>query len=172
MPSSPRIAAAILAAGTGEPARLRALATRVCAADVERTAVVLGHSAGALGPALHGLPLHLITNVLHPEGSAAGIRTAVGWALRSGCDALLLVACEHHHVSASHLEHLLAAYRANREVVGSRCVQGLCLPAVFHATHYARLAHLTGDANASTVLATTPGLVAIDAPERDRELAA
>jgi CTP:molybdopterin cytidylyltransferase MocA len=172
MPSPPRIAAAILAAGTGDPLRLRALATRVCAAPVERTAVVLGHAAGALGPVLHGLPLHLITNVLHPEGRAAGIRAAVGWALRSGCDALLLVACEHHHVSATHLEHLLAAYRTNREIVGSRCTEGLCLPAVFHATHYARLAHLTGDANVGVVLATTPGVVAIDALETDLDLAA
>lgn len=172
MPSPPRIAAAILAAGTGDPHRLRELATRVCAAPVERTAVVLGNSAGALAAVLHGLPLHQITNVLHPEGRAAGIRSAVGWALRSGCDALLLLACDHHHVTSHHLERLLASYREHRDIVATRCAHGLCVPAVFHAIHFARLAGLTGERCAETVLATTPGLVTVAWPETALDLAA
>jgi CTP:molybdopterin cytidylyltransferase MocA len=172
MPSAPRIAAAILAAGTGEPHRLRDLATRVCSVPIERTAVVLGNSAGALAPVLHGLPLHQITNVLHPEGRASGIRAAVGWALRSGCDSLLLLACDHHQVTAHHLEQLLASYRGHRDIVATRCAHGLCLPAVFHAIHFARLAGLTGERCAETVLATTPGLVTVVWPDGDRELAA
>lgn len=174
MPSPPRIAAAILAAGTTtrDPHLLRELAARVCSTQVERTAVVLGHAAGALGPVLHGLPVHAITNVHHPEGRASGIRAAVGWALRSGCDALLLLACDHHHVSAQHLERLLAAYREQRDIVATRCAHGLCLPAVFHAIHFARLAGLTGERCAETVLATTPGLVTVVWPDSALELAA
>lgn len=168
----PRIAAAILAAGTGDPHRLRELAARVCASQVERTGIVLGHSSGVLAPVLHGLPVQLVTNVLHAEGRAAGIRSSVAWALRSGCDALLLLACDHHRVTSSHLDQLLAAYAANRDVVASRCAHGLCLPAVFHATHYARLAHLSGEHSAETVLAMTPGVAPIGWTDGDIALAA
>lgn len=170
--ASPRIAAAIVAAGTGDPQRLRELAMRVCMASCERVAVVVGAGAGALSPALHGLPIRLEANVLHPEGVASSIRAAVAWALRSGCDALLLLACDQHRVTASHLERLLAAYRAKRDLVASRCSHGLGVPAVFHGTHFGRLAHLTGDHGAQVVVGTTPGVVAVDWPDGELELAA
>jgi CTP:molybdopterin cytidylyltransferase MocA len=165
MSVAPRIAAAILAAGTGEPYRLRELAMRVCATSCERTAVVLGAGAGALAGALHSLPVRIETNLLHSEGQAASIRSAVAWALRGGCDALMLLSCDHHHVTTTHLERLLVAYRTNRDVVASHCVQGLCLPAVFHGTHYGRLAALTGERCAQVILATTPHLATVEWPE-------
>src|SRR5205085_1628033 len=127
--------------------------------------VVLGAGAGSLAGALHSLPVRLETNVLHPEGMAASIRSAVAWALRSSCDALLVLCCDHHHVTTSHLERLLVAYRANRDVVASHCATGLCLPAVFHGTHYGRLAALTGERCAQVVLATTPHLARVEWPE-------
>ena len=170
--SHPRVAAAILAGGTTDPHRVRELATRVCAAPIERAAVVLGHSSGVAGPVLNGLPVHQITNLLHPEGRASAIRAAVGWALRSGCTALMLLDCDQHHVTADHLERLLTAYRTNRDIVATRCAHGLCVPAVFHAIHFARLAGLTGERCAETVLATTPGLSTVVWPDGERELAA
>jgi molybdenum cofactor cytidylyltransferase len=172
MHPEPRIAAAILAAGTGDPHQLRDLASRVCLASCERVAVVLGASAGTLTPVLHGLPIRIETNVLHTEGIASSIRTSVSWALRSGCDALLLLACDHHRVTSSHLERLLAAYRWKQDVVASRCLHGLSLPAVFHGTHYGRLGSLHGDCGANVIVGTTPGVVAVEWPEGELELAA
>ncbi|MBA3463704.1 MAG: NTP transferase domain-containing protein [Deltaproteobacteria bacterium] len=173
MSATPRIAAAILAAGTGEPQRLRELAMRVCASPCERVAVVLGAGAGAMTPVLHGLPLRIETNVLWSEGIASSIRSAVAWALRSGCDGLLLLACDHHRVTATHLERLIATYRSKGDVVASRCVHhGLGAPAVFHGTHFGRLGALTGDHGPQVIVGTTPRVVAVDWPESELDVAA
>lgn len=164
--ADPRIAAAILAAGTTEPHAVRELAARTCMASCERVAVVLGAAAGVISPALHGLPVRIETNVLWSEGVAASIRIAVAWALRSGCDGLLLVACDQYRVSAAHLERLLAAYRSSRaDVVCSRNGHGAGLPAVFHGTLYARLGSLTGCHGAEVVVGTSPGATAVPWPD-------
>jgi molybdenum cofactor cytidylyltransferase len=172
MLAAPRIAAAVLAAGTGDPHRLRELAMRVCASPCERVAVVLGAGAGAMTPVLHGLPLRIETNLLWSEGVASSIRSAVAWALRSGCDGLMLLACDHHHVTSTHLERLIAAYRSKRDVVASRCAHGLGAPAVFHGTHYGRLGALTGDHGPQVIVGTTPGVVAVDWHDGELDLAA
>lgn len=169
---APRIAAAVLAAGTADPERLRELAGRVCLASVERVAVVLGAGAGALSSALHGLPIRIETNVLWSEGHASTIRAAVAWALRSGCDALLLLECAHHRVTSSHLEKLLGAYRGKHDLVATRGAHGFEIPAVFHGTHYGRLAALSNGHGAQVILNTSPGVTGVDPHGDDAELAA
>lgn len=162
MSVAPRIAAAVLAAGTADPERLRELVGRVCLASVERVAVVLGAGAGTISPALHGLPIRIETNLLWPDGHASSIRAAVAWALRSGCDALMLLACEHHRVTSTHLAKLLAMYRAKPDLVASSGGHGLDVPAVFHGAHYGRLAALSNGHGAHVILNTSPGVSAVD----------
>lgn len=172
MSVAPRIAAAVLAAGTADPERLRELVGRVCLAPVERVAVVLGSGAGALSPVLHGLPIRIETNVLWSEGRASTIRAAVAWALRSSCDGLLLLDGDHHRVSSTHLEKLLATYRAKHDLVASRSAHGLDVPAIFHGSHYGRLAALHNGHGAQVILNTSPGVTAVDWHDDATELAA
>jgi CTP:molybdopterin cytidylyltransferase MocA len=172
MSTTPRIAAAVMAAGTADPERLRELVGRVCLASVERVAVVLGAGAGALSPVLHGLPIRIETNVLWPEGHASTIRAAVAWALRSGCDALMLLECVHHRMSSTHLEKLLTAYRGKRDLVATRGPHGLDVPAIFHGSHYGRLAALSNGHGAQVILNTSPGVTEVDMRDGSSELAA
>jgi CTP:molybdopterin cytidylyltransferase MocA len=172
MSVAPRIAAAVLASGTADPERLRELVGRVCLASVERVAVVLGAGAGIISPALHGLPIRIETNLLWSEGQASTIRAAVAWALRSGCDALMLLACEQHRVSSTHLAKLLATYRAKPDLVASSGAHGLDVPAIFHGAHYGRLAALSNGHGAHVVLHTSPGVTAVDWRDGETELAA
>jgi len=150
---SSRIAAVVLAAGTVDAERLRELVGRVCLAPVERVAVVL---ASDFTSALQGLPVHIEANQISP------IRAAVAWALRTGCDGLLLIEGD-RRISSSHLERLLAAYRGHHDLVGTRGAHGLEVPAIFHGSHYGRLAALRDGHGAHVILNTSPGVTAVDA---------
>lgn len=145
--------------------RLRAVAQAVCAASCERVAAVLGPAAGSIAPALSGLPIATLPNVLWSEGAAASIRCAVAWALRSGADGLLLVHGEQARTGRAHVESLLQAFRSSRAVVASHVCGDVGLPAVFGVETYARLGQLTGDRDARDVLRMTAAVQAIPWPE-------
>jgi CTP:molybdopterin cytidylyltransferase MocA len=179
------IAAAILAAGSssrlGRPKQLlpfrgttllRAVAEQTCAASFDRVAVVLGAHAGTIAPTLDGLPLAPLANVLWTEGVASSIRCAVAWALRSACDAILLLVCDQPRLTSSHLENLLSAYRASRRRVASRYANIVGVPAVFDRADFPRLGGLSGDAGAQCMLEDAnivewpDGALDIDTPEQ------
>ncbi|MDB4962494.1 MAG: hypothetical protein JWP01_2493 [Myxococcales bacterium] len=184
----PRVVAALLATGTSTPPQLRALATQICAASCERVAVVLGANAGSIAPAMTGLPVAIVTNVLWADGPSSAIRCAVAWALRTGCDGLLLTSCDEPLLTGdpllttAHVENLLAAFADSHEIAASRTLSvsagGLAsyhasspgLPAIFHRAHFARLAALTGEATPNTVVSTSALVTTVDAPS-NREAA-
>jgi CTP:molybdopterin cytidylyltransferase MocA len=152
-----RIVAALVGHGH---AHVRAIAQELCATSCERVAITLGPSAGLIAHALDGVPLVTLPNVLWSEGAAAAIRCAVAWALRSGADGLLLVDGE-HAVERAHVERLLAAFRPAHVPIASTARGEICLPAVFGLESFARLGSLTGDADARTILRTTPNVKAV-----------
>jgi hypothetical protein len=75
-------------------------------------------------------------------------------------------------VTSTHLAKLLASYRAKPDLVASIGAQGLDVPAVFHGSHYGRLAALSNGHGARVIVNTSPGVTAIDWREGESELAA
>lgn len=128
-----RLAAAIVA-----PAAGRALVEEVCATSCERVALVLGGLPQSTARAVAGLPVALVPNPAWCEGEAAALRCALAWALRSGADGLLLV--DEAPAARSHLEALLAAFRATGVPAASGRLGAPGLPAVFGVEAFARLA--------------------------------
>lgn len=145
--------------------RLRSVAQAICAASCERVAVVLGPAAGSVTSSLTGLPVASLPNVLWSEGSAASMRCAVAWALRTGADGLLLVHGDQARLDRAHVESLLQAFRTSRATVASYVSGDVTLPAVFGVESYAKLGQLTGERDARDVLRLTPVVKAIPWPE-------
>lgn len=166
-----RVGAAILAAGgsrrLGRPKQLVAwrgeplvatVARQVCASRCDRVAVVLGASAAGCLAALAGLAVAPVCNALWPEGIASSIRCAVAWAVRTRCDALVLVACDQPHLTAAHVDALVAAHRASGRTIGSAYAGTAGIPAIFAAGDLPRLAMLRGDTGARALLVGQPTL--------------
>ena len=170
-----RTAVAILAAGEsrrlGRPKQLlpfrgttlvRAIAGEVCASGCAHSAVILGAHAAAVSGALSGLPVALVPNILWGEGMASSIRCATAWAMRVGCDALVLCVCDQPALCGDHVRQLVTSHREQRRTVGSRYEQTVGVPAVFGSCDFPQLLALTGDTGARGLLAGAP---AIDWPE-------
>lgn len=174
MSTTPRIAAAVLAANrytspvalaaAQGPSYLRTIAAQVAETSCERTAVILGNHQAHLVPTFGGVPVAVEINARATEGAASSIRAAVAWALRSGCDALLLVTCEDQVVPTAHLELLLARYRETGRLVASKLGAITGVPAVFDRQHFARLGGLAGETSAKLVIATSPQVETIAWP--------
>jgi CTP:molybdopterin cytidylyltransferase MocA len=174
---------ALLAAGTsrrlgrpkqlvsweGEPL-LRRVAAAACASRAAAVTVVLGAEADRIRPALEGLPLEVLANPAWAEGMASSIRTAVTWARRRGCDALLLAVGDQPRLTAAHLDALIAASAAGERAVASAYDGALGVPALFPAATFDALAALTGDTGARHLLRRREDLVSVAWPDGARDV--
>ncbi|MDJ0850439.1 MAG: nucleotidyltransferase family protein [Myxococcota bacterium] len=176
-PGMMRPSAVLLAAGgsrrLGRPKQLlveegealvRRAARAALDAGVEEVVVVLGAHAAEVADALAGLALRTVENADWRAGLgssiACGVRAAEG-------DAVLLLLADQPGVDAALLRRLLAAARAGHRRVACAYDDVRGVPALFSdPDDLARLAELSGDRGARTLLAARPDSVhAIDAPE-------
>jgi CTP:molybdopterin cytidylyltransferase MocA len=187
-----RIACAILAAGgsqrLGHPKQLvlhrgqplvRLAAQCAWQSRAAACSVVVGAHANAVRAGLGGLPVEVIHNADWAEGVASSLRAATAWAVESSCEALLLALCDQPHLTAKHLDRLIAEYELGARPVASRYAGKNAVPALFPARYFAYLARLRGDAGASRLLnggapvTSVPwseGEFDVDTPEAERLL--
>jgi molybdenum cofactor cytidylyltransferase len=146
--------------------RVRAIAVEACASRVDRVAIVVGAGAAEIAAAVVGLAVAIEANWLWPEGSAASVRCATAWAIRSRCDALCLIGCIQPRLTAAHLDRLVAAFEqlGGRTPVASAYAGALGLPAVFGREAFSQLLGLGGDHGVAALLAAG-GVGALDWPD-------
>jgi molybdenum cofactor cytidylyltransferase len=166
-PNSPRIGCALLAAGSsqrlGRPKQLvtyrgvslvRRSAQALASTRCEALAIVVGFQSGDVLQAVRGLPLEPLENANYSEGIAASIRLAVSWASARELDALVLAACDQVHLTAAHLEQLIARYTHVSDIVASAYADTCGIPALFGSAWFSRLSQLQGDRGAGALLRT------------------
>lgn len=140
----------------GEPLVRRIAQVALAACD--RVAVIEG--AVPLGEPLAGVPVEVVRNSGWEEGIASSIRAGIRWA--SEADAAVLLTCDQHELSPSHLRALLA-----HRFAASRYDGELGIPAVFPRGSFPALLELEGDRGARPLLAcATP----VDWPAGARDL--
>jgi molybdenum cofactor cytidylyltransferase len=160
-----RIGCAVLAAGSsqrlGRPKQLlsyrgtpliRRIGEVVLASGSHAAAVVTGCNAQDVARALEDLALEKLDNPHWSEGVAASIRVAAAWAARLELDALLMAACDQVHLSALHLDHLMARFTDPTDIVASSYAGTAGIPALFGAAWYPQLSALQGDRGAGALL--------------------
>ncbi len=132
--------------------------------------VVLGSGANTLRPLLSPYPVLLAENPAWEEGLASSLRTGLETAITFSrqIEAALFTVCDQPALSSEVLRTLLQR-RANRScsAVAARYDGHAGTPALLHAQHFGKLAHLTGDEGARKLLqALTPTeLELVDCPE-------
>ncbi|MDQ0391016.1 nucleotidyltransferase family protein [Labrys monachus] len=155
VPGSPAVAIVLLAAGLsarmGGPSKLlldvggepmiRRTARNALAMRPAEMVVVTGHRADEVAAALAGLPVRLVFNPDYAEGQQGSVVAGLR-ALRSTCDAVMVMLGDQPLVTPSHLASLIAHYRtlANGAIL-IPCHRGRRgNPVLFAAGHIAAVA--------------------------------
>ncbi|MDE3128587.1 MAG: nucleotidyltransferase family protein [Gemmatimonadota bacterium] len=167
------IAAIVLAAGASRrfggqkllyPVRgvalVRASVERVLAAGPDRTIVVVGHDADAIGGALAGLDVEIVRNP-HPEsGLSSSLRAGLA-AVPSGALAVLITLGDQPIDRDEVIPALVARFGGDDDAIVAPRYQGVQgLPVLFARRMFAELEAVTGDQGARSVIRAHPSRVA------------
>ncbi len=115
-------------------------------------AVVLGAHRAALSAEIAGTGLDVIANDDWSSGMASSVRAAVRWASALPCNGLLLMVCDQPHLTAAHLDALIARFNTERRTIGSAYAGTIGVPAIFERARFPELAALEGDRGARALL--------------------
>jgi molybdenum cofactor cytidylyltransferase len=154
-------------------------ATRVVVEAALRPAVVvLGAESDALVPHITDLPVHILTHSGWQRGVGSSIKAGVECltALAPGLDAVMIVACDQPHISASMLRRLLRTYRGSAaSIVASAYAGTIGVPAIIDRSLDAELRALGDRDSARRIINRDPsrtsavpfpmGAVDIDTPD-------
>jgi len=155
------IAALVLAAvASRRRSMLEATLVEVRSSRCDHIGVVLGAEASDVAPRLAGTGVTLVLNAAWEEGVASSIRTAMHWTARD--HAVLILLCDQPHLTAAHLDALIAAHLATGRTVATRQDGVRGLPAIFGRASYPALAALQGDEGPWTVI--DDDAIVIDGP--------
>jgi molybdenum cofactor cytidylyltransferase len=135
----------------GEPLIRRIARAALCSRSTT-VAVVLGAGATKIAAVLADLPLTCLANDAWAEGMASSVRVASAWARDADLDAILLVLVDQVHLTAAHLDALIAASERGRRIVASRYDGIVGVPALFPRACLPAMADLRGDAGARALL--------------------
>jgi len=101
---------------------------------------------------LSGLGYRAVSVPDASEGMAASLRRGLA-ALSPGVDGLLVLLCDHVRLEARHLDALVGRWRdAPERAVASAYAGTIGVPAMFPSSWWPRLAQLTGDEGARSLL--------------------
>ncbi len=162
------VAAVVLAAGgsrrLGQPKQLldhrgRTLVEhaidRVRAAGVDTILVVVGAHAAQIGPLVEAAGAQPVVNERWTDGQgtsvAAGVRRLAG--LDPTPESVLLTPCDLPHVDPDHLRRLTdLVRRGDADIAATRHGDAAGAPACFAASWFDRLADLSGDVGARSII--------------------
>ena len=154
MPSSPNIAALILAAGgstrLGRPKQLLpfdggTLLGHACRTALESgcdpVVVVIGSSAGLVRAALEPFPIEIVENPEWERGLGTSLKAGVrAVASRPGVAATLVMLCDQPLLTSAHLSALIESYVATgKPLVASAYAGSLGVPTLFDRSLFAEL---------------------------------
>lgn len=168
------VAAIVLAAGRGtrfggEPKLLATLdgrplvrhaAEAAAASGLRPVLVVTGHRGGEVAAALRGLPVAIVANPSYAEGLSTSLRAGFA-ALPSRAEAAAVLLGDMPRIGAALLDELAGAWRAaGRPVALVPTFEGRRgNPVVLSRGLASRIAALTGDGGAGSLLRAEPGTV-------------
>jgi molybdenum cofactor cytidylyltransferase len=109
---------------------------------------VLGNQHGNIAANITGS--ELIFNPDWQEGIGTSIATGVNY-LRADCDAILVLLADQPRVKSRHLQQLISLFDGHRPVC-SYYQQSVGVPAIFPKVNFDKLAELSGDKGAKTLL--------------------
>ena len=163
--SAPRVVAVVLAAGLGRRMggvkmladfdgrpMLAATVENALASGVDEVVVVTGHARAKVEVALTGYKLRLVHNPDYATGMASSLR--VGVAAASMADAVVVCLGDMPRVSGVVIDQLIAAFNPteHRSIVVPTHKGQFGNPVLWGAEHFARLASLSGDRGARTLI--------------------
>ncbi len=103
------------------------------------------------------LGFSIILNPSARDGLSTSIRAGVDWAERSGAKGVMLVLADMPFVSPDHFDKLFNEASASATSCACTEANGIRMPpALFGASWFAQLKHLSGDSGAKTLLAAQP----------------
>jgi len=168
IPSAPRVAVVVLAAGTssrmgapkmladfhGQP-MIRATVTEALASSADEVVVVTGHRGDDVAAALAGLKLRIVPNPHFAEGLSSSIRAGVA-AVAGKADCVVIHLGDMPLVRAQLLDRLIAAYNPveQRSIVVPTFHGQFGNPVLWGAEHFGKLTGLDGDRGARTLIAS------------------
>ncbi len=178
LPSAPRIAAVVLAAGKSsrmgtnkmlasfhDQPMIRTTVTKVLQSCVDETIVVTGNEPDKLQEALNGLNVRLIHNPHFAEGLATSLRQGLQ-AIADTADAVVICLGDMPLVEPTIIDRLIAAFNPteHRTLVVPTYLGQFGNPVLWGREHFVKLMALEGDRGARSLIEQfRPDAVEIDA---------
>jgi molybdenum cofactor cytidylyltransferase len=170
--TEPSIAAIVLAAGRstrmgganklladigGRP-MVRGVVEAALASKACPILVVTGHQAASVSTALGGLDVTFLDNPDYAVGLSSSLKAGIR-AVPGDCDGALVLLGDMPRITAAHLDHLIAAFRAEPgSVISVPTHDGRRgNPVLWPRAHFAEMLQLEGDAGAKRLLAAHAG---------------
>jgi molybdenum cofactor cytidylyltransferase len=124
--------------------------------------VVLGSDARAVGAAIAGLPVRVVTNPDYAHGMSTSVRAGVG-AMTPTAEAVLIALGDQPGVGPAIVDRLVERYRAVRAAIVAPIYRGGVRgnPVLFDRCVFDELRAITGDEGGRSIISRAPGRVAL-----------
>lgn len=134
---------------------VRRSAQTLLASCVHPVIVVTGHRRAEIEAALEGLDVHLAFNPAHASGMGGSLAFGFSHAGVSGRDGMLVMLADMPALTATHIDHLAAAFRRHggAVIVRAGCDGSPGNPVILPQALYGKVRQLSGDSGARGVIA-------------------
>lgn len=152
----------LLATVGGEPIVRRAVRPFV-EDELADVAVVLGHEAPAVRPALDGLDVTFLENPDYEAGQSTSVREGTRYGRESGADAIVFGLGDMPHLRARSIALVRETYeRGQGEIVAAAYDGGRGNPVLFAANHFDALAAVEGDTGGRRLILESDDAVCVE----------
>jgi molybdenum cofactor cytidylyltransferase len=140
---------------------VRVTVERLLETALDDIVIVLGSDATAVGKALAGLDVRLVTNAEYASGMSTSLRAGLA-ALPPSAEAALVALADQPGMGREIVDRLLAYYRASRTPIIAPVYRGNVRgnPVLFDRSVFDELRGVTGDEGGRSIIARDPGRVA------------
>ena len=141
---------------------VRRTAEQLRSTSLDEIIVVLGSEAAAVGAALAGLDVRMVTNAAYAAGMSTSLRAGLA-ALSPDTDAVLVALADQPGVGADIVDRLLDRYRAHRALIVAPVYRGGVRgnPVLFDRALFDELRSIGGDEGGRSVIARDPERVVL-----------